>query len=393
MVSVEQALSCINEVKCISEEVEVLVSSEITGCILSKEVYATNNLPLFSQSAIDGYAVCFGTESHFKILNDEIKAGDTKEFSLKKGEAIRIFTGAAVPYNTDAVVMQEKVKIKKNILYVDEQLKKEQNIRHKGEEIQVNQKIFSSGGKITPATVGLLASLGISKVKIYRKPTMAVIVTGNELLSLNEKLTYGKIYDSNSYTLGSFLLEQKIEVIQYYYVKDHLEETQKTISETLRKHDIILITGGISVGDYDFVKKSLEENGVEEIFYKVKQKPGKPLFFGKKENAFVFGLPGNPAAALTCAYVYVLPLINRFKGEKEIHLKRAKGVALNHYEKKNDRAQFLKAVFRNNQVQILQGQGSGMMHSFAKCNALVFMPESKTEIQEKEEIDDVLLLF
>lgn len=393
MVLVEKAVNYIENIECKLEEIKVDVSSKLIGNVFSEAVYSPHTLPLFDQSAMDGYAVCFGEKSYFLILDEEIKAGDKKKITLKKGESVRIFTGAPVPDTADAVIMQEKVTVKEKKLYVEGVLKKSQNIRYRGEEIQRGDKIFEIGDKITPATIGVLASLGISEIKVFRKPKVAIVVTGNELSSLNKELSYGEIYDSNTYSLSAFLEEQRIEAIQCYHVKDDLKETEKVISKALKGHDIVLITGGVSVGDYDFVKASLEKNGVEEIFYKVKQKPGKPLFFGKTATSFVFGLPGNPAAALTCAYIYVFPLINRFKGLKSIHLKRATGMAVNTYKKKGDRAQFLKAIFNEGNVEILDGQDSGMMHSFAKCNALVYMPENVMEINEREEIKEVILLY
>ncbi|APD07960.1 molybdopterin molybdotransferase [Flavobacteriaceae bacterium UJ101] len=393
MISVEKAIDYIENVECNPQEVKVSVSRKIIDTIFAEDVHSTYTLPLFNQSAMDGYAVCFGEELHFRILEEEVKAGDDRMISLKKGEAVRIFTGAPVPDTADAVIMQEKVTIKEGMLYVEGDYHKGQNIRYKGEEIQKGDKVFEAGEKITPATVGVLASLGISEVNVYRKPKIAIIVTGNELSSIHKELAYGEIYDSNTYTLGSFLEEQRIEHIHYYHVKDNLEETQKIISEALKAHDIVLITGGVSVGDYDFVKESLDHNGVEEVFYKIKQKPGKPLFFGKVENTFVFGLPGNPAAALTCSYVYVLPLIKRFKGQDSIHLKRLSGIAVNSYKKKGNRAHFLKAIFNDGKVEILDGQGSGMMHSFAKSNALVYMPESKMEIKREENVENIIMLY
>ncbi len=387
MISVEKALSSIETVACHVKKMEIEVSGKVQGYVLAESVYSKHNFPFFNQSAMDGYAVCLGDSSSFEILDSEIKAGDEGMILLKKGQAVRIFTGAPVPESATAVVMQEKVKVENNVLFVEETLREGQNIRFEGEEIKKGTVLFESGHVITPATVGVLTSLGIHTIAVYQKPKVAVIVTGNELLSLTEELTRGKIYNSNTYTLGAFLEEQQIEAIHYFHVKDDLTETEKVISKALQDHDVVLITGGISVGEYDFVKESLERNGVQEIFYKVKQKPGKPLFFGKVDQTFVFGLPGNPAAALTGAYLYVLPLLNRLKGKtSSIHLPRVKATALNSYQKKGDRAYFLKARFEKDHVEILGGQGSGMMHSFSMSNALVYLSEEKMEIKEGEEV-------
>lgn len=386
MITVEKALTILEEVSFKLKKKELKVSCKLSGYVLAEPVYAKHNYPFFNQSAMDGYAVCLNDSSSYTIIKSEIKAGDEGNILMKKGEAVRIFTGAPVPEDADAVIMQEKVKIKGNRLSVEENISKGKNIRFEGEEIKKGDLLFETGHTITPATIGVLTGLGIHTVKVYQKPKVAIIVTGNELLSVTEELTHGKIYNSNTYTLGAFLEEQQIEEIEYFHVKDDLVETETIISKALHNHDVVLITGGISVGEYDFVKESLERNGVEELFYKVKQKPGKPLFFGKTNQTFVFGLPGNPAAALTGAYLYVLPLLNRLKGKPNIHLPRIKAITLNGYQKKGDRAHFLKAFIKMNKVQILGGQGSGMMHSFSMSNALVFLPEEKMEIKEGEEV-------
>ena len=159
----------------------------------------------------------------------------------------------------------------------------------------------------------------------------------------------------------------------------------------LEKHDMLLVSGGISVGDYDFVGKALLELGVEQLFYKVKQKPGKPLFFGKKEDSYVFALPGNPASALSCFYVYVNLALQRLSGNLEFKLEKVTAASTSSFEKKGDRAQFLKAIYNNDKVQILEGQNSSMIHTFALANALVYISESISEIKIDDAVDVILL--
>ncbi len=392
MIEIEDALSLIEKTCVELTNKNVSVSKEVIGAVLSDKVYSGYSLPMYNQSAMDGYAVRFNDTLNFILTKNVVKAGDGSDIFLNKGEAIRVFTGAPIPVNADAVVMQEKTSVYGKVLSVDDDLIIGKNIRYKGEEVSKGDLIFNDGHIINPATIGVLKSLGVFNVNVVKEPRVGVVVTGNELISNKEELTKGKIFDSNSYSLSSFLEEQRIDIINNYQVKDDLERTKDIISRAIKENDIVLIAGGISVGDYDFVRESLEYNEVEEIFYKVKQKPGKPLFFGKTKDTFIFGLPGNPAAALTCSYMYALPLINRLKGYNSIHLKRVKAIALNSFKRKGERAQFLKAFYNNGQVKILDGQQSGMMLSFANSNSLILMSSDKLEIIEGEPLENVILL-
>lgn len=387
MISVEEALYSVENTPLQKTEEGRPLSSYLLGSVLSKPVFSTFDLPRFDLSAMDGYAVKFGKTEDFILSEKEITAGNGEEFNLKPGEAVRIFTGGPCPASADAVVMQEQTKVIKDRLEVSAPIKHGQNIRRRGEEIKEKELILDEGQVLNPAALGLIASFGLTQVSIYRAPKCAILTTGNEIVPPGEKLTDGKIYDSNSYLLEAFLISQNIQNINKAHVSDDAELTKVKIGELLQENDILLISGGISVGDYDFVKQALLDNGVEEIFHKVKQKPGKPLFFGKKKNKFIFGLPGNPASALSNVYLYVLPLINRFKGEKELHLLRLKTISKSSFQKKQGRAQFLKAKLSGEKVIILEGQGSGMLQSFAQANALVYLPENSTEIKIGDTVD------
>lgn len=387
MISVQEALNFIDKITVNKTEVEQELSEELIGSIISQPIKSTIDLPRFDISAMDGYAVRFGETEDFHLLENDITAGCEQEYVLKPGEAIRIFTGAPRPATADAVVMQEKTEVINQRLKVDTDLKKGQNIRPRGEEIKKGECILDQGQILNPAAIGLIANIGIDKIKTYKFPNCGILTTGDELIPPGNQLTPGKIYDSNSYLLKSFLKSQNIKNISAAHVPDNLEKTKEKIGLALEKNDILLISGGISVGDYDFVKEALLSNGVEEIFHKVKQKPGKPLFFGRKGETFVFGLPGNPASALCNAYVYVLPLINKFKGKKDIHLKHFYKKSVSSFQKKSGRAQFLKASYENEKVQILEGQGSGMLQSFAQSNALVYLDEKSTTIDEGDTLE------
>lgn len=387
MISIEQALDIIHEQK-IEPAVKEVDLEDSQGFYLAEEIRSPFDLPSFDNSAMDGYAVS-GLSDTYQIVG-EIPAGSTTEKSLQSVEAMRIFTGAKVPENTTAVVMQEKTRVDGSTLHIEEVLNEGQNIRRKGSELTLDQSVFTPGHFISPATVGLIGSLGINRVRVYQKPDIRVISTGNELIPPGSKKSEGQIFESNSYALNAVLKNFGFRCQERAHIKDDFSKIKAGISDFLDHSDVLLLSGGISVGDYDFVKQALEENGVTELFYKVFQKPGKPIFFGKKENKFVFALPGNPASSLTCFYIYVLPLLQKLAGASKTGLKRVIIPVDHEFEYRSDRPIFLKAKVENQSVSILNRQSSSMIHSMAMGNALVFL-EGPKSVQKGEGVECILI--
>ena len=349
---------------------EVSLENSISSW-LADTIRAPFDLPAFDNSAMDGYAVC-GLQETYEIVG-EVAAGDTSDRSLTEGQAMRIFTGGKVPKNTTAVVMQEKTEVNDHILKVLMELKDHQNVRSKGGELSKGQAVFDEGQYITAATVGLIGSLGFDTVNVFQKPSIRLISTGNELVPPGQSLKEGQIYESNSFAIVSALKQYDFECAEKQQIVDDYDQIKEGISNYLAKSDVLLLSGGISVGDYDYVKAALEENGVEEVLYKVAQKPGKPLYFGRKANKFVFALPGNPASSLTCFYIYVLPMLQQMSGAKSTGLPRFDVPLSDSFELKGDRPAFMKARIRDGSVSILNGQSSSMIHSMALANALVYL--------------------
>lgn len=352
---------------------------------LSRNVISPINMPPFRQSAMDGYAVRIHGSNDYKLVG-EIKAGDEFQPCLNKGEAIRIFTGAPVPDSADAVVIQEKVTVNGHKLSIQSTLKVNENIRPVAEQIKSGGIALKKGMKLTPAGIGFLASLSISEIEVYKKPSIAIVTTGNELIEPDTPLSHGKIYESNSKMLRSALLKLDYKEITLFKVVDNIDQTIELLKNLLNNYDMLLISGGISVGDHDYVGKSLKELNVEELFYKVNQKPGKPLFFGKKEKSLVFALPGNPAATLSCFYYYVYPALEFMSGAEQFSLLRSTARSVSEFLKKGDRPQFLKANYENGQVTLLEGQSSSMLQTFALANAMVFVKEDQSRISFGDEV-------
>ncbi len=390
MISIDEAISIVKNNSKTLQEFKTIKVEKAFGYLLAEDIVSPIDMPPFRQSAMDGYAICSGAFSSYTIIG-EVKTGDSVNPNLKPGEAVRIFTGAAVPDTADVILIQEKVTVKDNELYTEEEFKIAQNIRPKGEQVQKGEVALQKGSKIVPATVGYLYSLGIDEVSVTKKPSIAIVSTGNELIKAGEELKHGQVYESNSAMLTSALYSLKFYDTEVYKIEDNFEATLSTLQTVLENHDLVLITGGISVGEYDFVGRALKELEVNELFYKVKQKPGKPLFYGKKEETQIFALPGNPAASLSCFYIYVYIVLQKMMGKSTLELPRIESNALNSFIKKGDRPQFLKAIYNDGKVELLEGQNSSMLQTFAVSNALVFAPGEISEIAINDKVETILL--
>ncbi len=390
MITVEEAFELVqkNIIPTTTKQKQSVLKS--LGFVLAKTVVSPINMPPFRQSAMDGYALNIHENSNYKII-DEVKAGDGHHPVLKEGEAVRIFTGSAVPDTANTVIMQEKVTAEGTLLTINESFSINENIRPLGEQVEKGAIALEKGTKLTPAAIGYLTTLGISEIEVFTKPSIAIVTTGNELIEAGQELIYGKIYESNSGMLQTALQSLGFDKVTITKVKDDFTSTKNSLEKAISENDIVLISGGISVGDYDFVGKALLELGIEQIFYKVKQKPGKPLFFGKMKNKPVFALPGNPASALSSFYVYVQPALQKLAGNIDFSLTRLKANLTTDYFKKGARAQFLKASVKNGEVTILEGQSSAMLYTFAIANAFVYVPAEVNNLSKGDEVEVILL--
>lgn len=385
MIAVKEALFILNS-NIPKLKVEQLSLLDAQNHTLAHDVISNINMPPFRQSAMDGYALNIHDSLCYKLIG-EIKAGDAHKIVLKPGETIKIFTGAAVPDSANAVMQIEKTDITNQTLVLKESIALHTNIRPIGEQIKANTIALSKGTKLNAAAIGYLAGLGITTVTVFKKPTVGILVTGNELVKPGSILEYGKIYESNSIMLHAALIDSGIKKTNIYQVNDDFLNTKNSIEKALYENDILLISGGISVGDYDFVKGALDELKVETLFYKVNQKPGKPLLVGKFLDKLVFALPGNPAASLTCYYIYVQPILKKIAGEianeyQNFHKEIAHDFTVN-----NTRSQFLKASYLDNNVTVLSHQNSSMLNTFAVSNCILHLPEGNYELKKGSKVN------
>lgn len=366
----------------ISPKTEKVSLSKSLGKFLSNPVFAPMNVPSFDNSGMDGYAFAWEDSGESRRLAQVVQAGSNPDFTLEKGTAVRIFTGAPVPKGADTVVQQEWVTVVGDTVFFElEKLAKGLNVRKTGSQCQEGELILNTGSLVTPGTIGLLASLGIEQVEVFGSPRVSIILTGDEIIEIGQSLQPGQIYNANGPALIAYLSQMGIMEVEIRKVKDEKSEVTRVIGEALESSDVVLLTGGISVGDYDFVKASLVENGVDQLFYKVKQKPGKPIFAGGKGQKMVFALPGNPASVLTCFIQYVKPCLLRFLGNPDAWATPAYYPIASDFTKKAPLTFFLKAKLENNRVVVLPAQESFNLLSFGIADGLVEIPQEQEHIE------------
>lgn len=378
MIEVEQALSLIDAHATVLEVEHLAVNAALRGRVLAKAVLAPADLPSFRQSSMDGYALCFKAGASSYEVIGEVAAGSSEHYSLLPGQAVRIFTGARVPEDCDRVIMQEQVSRTATSIQLNADNREGQNVRAIGSQIRKGEIVLEAQTSLTPASIGLLASLGIATVSVIQRPRVAIVVTGNELVALGETKNEVQVYESNSLALQAALEGLGLEVAKVLYASDDPDQTVARLAEALQEADLVLISGGISVGDYDYVADALKAIEVESIFYTVRQKPGKPLFFGKKGEKAVFALPGNPASTLSCFYVYVKPYLERVQG---IEVKDLELILEAPIENRFGRALFVKAKRTGGSVTPIDEFNSATLMSFAKADALIYVPAETSRIE------------
>ncbi len=405
MIIYEKALSVIlSKAKPLSQEHVPLES--LHGHVLAKPVISKIDMPLFDNSAVDGYGVCISdlknvtSNSPAKLnLLGAIYAGDKVNIVLKKGFAIKILTGALIPKGVEAVVMKEYCEERNGVVFVSRSIWLGENIRKKGEEFAKGQKVLEKGLYVTPPIVGLIASMGYDSFLCYRKPYISVIVTGSELVAPGKKLKPGKIYESNSYTISSGLSELGFDKHDVIVLKDDRALIKNQIFKALKKADVVITVGGISVGEKDFIKDVLEEISVQTFFTSIAMKPAKPNYFGvyakNKISKLVFGLPGNPVSALLSFHQLIKPALFKLMGHNDFKSKQVNAELQDSLKKKAGRLEFVRGeAIRHKGVLSVKptfGQGSHMLSGIAKANCLIRFPKDKEFIPKGENVTLELL--
>jgi molybdopterin molybdotransferase len=361
------------------------------GLSLAADVRAPHPYPLFDNAALDGYALRSADTAAARAglaLSLQVQgaqfAGKLWRGRLGRGQALHVTTGAPMPKGADALVPYEAVRREGPTLWLQRPALKGQNLRRKGEDGARGHLLASAGTRLTARHLALLAAFGVRQVKARPQPRVAVAVSGDELLRPGQALKRGRIFDSNSPALRALLTEAGLELEALLHLPDQRSSQTRLLQGLLKRCDVLLVAGSMSVGERDLGKGVLESLGVRRVFWKVAQKPGKPLYFGQRGRQLVLGLPGNPAAVISCFAAYVLPALRALSGQAHkgaVQLRLAHALAAT-----GDKALFLKAQVEGegprSRVRVLGGQGSHLLHSLAQGNALVARPAGQGALRK-----------
>lgn len=365
---------------------ECLVSlTEASGRVLSQDIKSSSNIPPFSKSSIDGYAIIasdtFQAEScapvELKVI-EEIRAGFVAKEKMVSGTTIKIMTGAPIPDGANAFIKYEDVIRTGDMISIVHPSKEYDNVIMMGEDIEQGAIVAFKGSLITPPLVALLAGLGISKIPVYEKVKIAIMSTGDELQDPTEKLRPGKIYNSSLYGLMARCSELGAQPLDCGIVPDEIEATTTRITEYLKEADIVVSTGGVSVGDYDIMKDAMVAAGAEILFWKVAMKPGSPIVAAVKDKKLMIGLSGNPAAAMITFDLILIPLIKKLMGLNRSLPDKIQGIFTDSFLKSSGQRRFLRAKLERidgvDCLKLTGAQGNGVLMSMIGCNVLVDIP-------------------
>ncbi|MCP4488448.1 MAG: molybdopterin molybdenumtransferase MoeA [Gammaproteobacteria bacterium] len=395
-ISVALALEQIRQLVTPISDFETLPIRDCLGRINYENIVSPINVPAHANSAMDGYAIAFAS-----LLDDGITeleeigtayAGIAFDGVCSDGQCLRIMTGAVIPQGTDTVIMQEQVELDDaGRVRIDAEHSQGENVRLAGEDIAKGQAVIMQGAGINPANLGVLASLGIDRLSVYRKPVVAFFSTGDELISLGQPLEKGKIYDSNRYSLFGLLSGLPVDMLDLGVIRDEPASIRHTLIDASERADLIITTGGVSVGEADYIKTVLGEIG-DINFWKIAIKPGRPLTFGRINQSLFMGLPGNPVAVMVTFNQFTTPAIQQLSGAVVTTATRIKATSVESLRKLPGRMEIQRGIAKrdeNNTWQVAGTgkQGSGILSSMSKANCFILLPEENTGVEPGDTVD------
>lgn len=404
-ISIEEAIQKVM-IDPISQTAETVNLMESVERFLYEDIFATFPVPLFDRSLYDGYAI-IAEDTQFASKDSpitldvigEIGAGSVFSNEVHSGQAVRIMTGAEMPTSCNAVIMLEELKeitdgnIRK--IEISQMVAVGERVFAKGSEINEGACIVQKGTQITPGFIGLLATFGIQQVKVAKKPVVGVLATGSELVEIHEVLERGKIYNSNAYVLLAQIEKAGGKPIYLGKLEDNLEKSIEVIKQALEQVDILLTTGGVSVGDYDYLPEVYEALGAEVLFNKIKMRPGSVTTVAKLGTQYLFGLSGNPSASFIGFELFVRPLIQKRLGSKTPYLLSTKGILCNDFPQPNHFTQIIRTTCTFDKGRLYVASNglnmSGSVTSIAGAEGLAILPPTKVGYKCGDEVDVLLL--
>jgi len=400
MIQVQEALDTILA-KINFKGVEKVPLEQALGRVLAEDVVSRINNPPMDNSAMDGYALIAEDiqsatpENPVKLeMVEEIAAGYTAKGVLQPGQAMRIMTGAPIPAGANAVLMQEDTKKDGKIIFCEDKADVEENIRKAGEDVKIGEVVLKKGIPLSPAHIGMLAVVGRSQIAVSQRPIVAILSTGDEILELDETPEGPQIFNSNGHMLAAQIKSAGGLPVYLGIAKDTEIDLMEKFEWALQA-DIVVSSGGVSVGDYDLVKSSLQKMGQDMLFWKVAMKPGKPLAFGRIGETPIFGLPGNPVSSFVSFEQFVRPSLKKALGCSDLSHKTVKAKLTRTIKKKPGRLHFLSAVvsWTGGEYTVTPAgeQGSGILKSASNANGLLIFPLEADEIKQGQEVAVQLL--
>lgn len=353
---------------------------------LAGDIVSPGDVPEFDKSAMDGYACISGDDSPAYRVIETIAAGTPPSRTITSGLCARIMTGAMLPHGADRVVMRECTEEADGVMRIIRE-DPHHNIRRRGEDLRAGQAVMARGDRLTAARIAMLASLGFAEVPTARPPRVAIITTGSELVPPGAPLGPGKIYDSNSHSLVAQLRDCGCEPIVLGEVADHAETTAQAIASGLKQCDALILSGGVSAGDFDYVPAAMKQAGCTLHFQKIAVQPGMPTVFASRGEQAVFGLPGNPVSTFVIFEVFIRPLLLRWLGHAYRPLIVPAVLEAGYRRRRSERTLFLPAFYREGKAEILAYHGSAHLHALSRANALLRVPAGQGSIPAGSMVD------
>lgn len=393
--TVDEALGRILSALKVQDASEKIPLKHALNRVLAEDIHSGINVPSGINSAVDGYAVLGkdiqSTGTTELAVAGTSWAGKPLDRTIQSGECARIMTGAILPDGTDTVIMQENVDRTGDVVRFGPGTAPGENVRQAGEDIKKGTLVLGAGSRLTPAEIGLIASLGIGEISVTRTLRVALFSTGDELRSIGEELEAGCVYDSNRYTLNSMLERLNVEIIDLGVIRDVPEDTEKAFLEASASADVVITTGGVSVGEADFIKDTLIKLG-NVNFWKVAMKPGRPLTFGSINHATFFGLPGNPVSVMVTFYQFVQPALRHMMGEKKTEPVTMQVPCISRLKKRPGRVEFQRGILERDQdgqmkVRKTGDQGSGILSSMSRANCFIILPMDSASVEPGMMVD------
>jgi molybdopterin molybdotransferase len=397
MISIQEAQALINGL-AEPAGTERLPLAELHGRVLAEDIFAQMPVPPFHRSPLDGFAFAAADTTAASAANPVnlsvvggIGAGQVWQDSLRSGQCLRIMTGAPIPKGADAVAAIETVTLGEQSILINKAYSRGENVSPAGEDIAEGRLVLEAGTTVGAAQTGILAALGKNRVSVYQRPRVSVLATGSELVPVGEELTAGKIYDSNSIMLANMARECGAVPVSCQLSGDGLPDLTSALKQALLDSDVVITSGGVSVGDYDLTREAVEAAGADVLFHRVAIKPGTPMLAAAKGKKMLFCLSGNPAAAFVTFWVFVCPALMKMQGDRAFRQPWI-SAAINHpLEVRGGQNRFIRAVTRYAQsrwsVDVAGHERPGILSSLHNANSLIFLPSGRRSVQAGETVD------